>query len=103
VLLEGLGWPAGRAHGVQEPNQAAGHAAAGALLGVGQRSDEEELRMQLLTLQVVGAWCPACALRCACETLPRLIVTRESLQNVLTWPADIRGSSQSWLMNKPTA
>lgn len=69
VLLEGLGWPAQHA---QHPAAIAGPAvvAGGTRSGSsGQRSDEEELRVQLLTLQVVRLtwllrWCKCLSLSC---------------------------------------
>ena len=57
TLLEGIGWPRAAPNSQHGTGSAAGYV----LKGGGQRSVEAELRVQLMTLQVVGPqsspWC----------------------------------------------
>ena len=54
MLIRGLGWPAAETQRPGPPGQCDSPDAAGVLAGPGLRSAEEELKAQLLALQVVS-------------------------------------------------
>lgn len=54
MLIRGLGWPAAETQRPGPPGQGEPPNAAGVLAGPGLRSAEEELKAQLLALQVVS-------------------------------------------------
>lgn len=61
MLIRGLGWPAAETQRPGDPGKGKPPAAGGVLAGPGLRSAEEELKAQLLALQVVSqALCWAC-------------------------------------------
>ena len=68
MLIRGLGWPSAETQRPGPPGQADPPDAAGVLAGPGLRSAEEELKGQLLALQVVsqgwGFISACCALTC---------------------------------------